>query len=147
MENLKPPVGSIKKKKIIGRGPGSGRGKTSTKGQKGQKSRKGARIRIGFEGGQTPLHRRLPKRGFCNKIFTDVYKELNVFLLNKFNEGSTIDKKEFINMGILNSEKEKIKILGNGDLKKKLEVHADKFTKQAQQKIESAGGKVVVVNK
>jgi large subunit ribosomal protein L15 len=145
MENLKPPVGSVKKRKRVGRGPGSGMGKTATKGNKGQKARKGAKIRLGFEGGQTPLHRRIPKRGFNNKIFTKEYAEINVVLLNKFEDGAVLKKEDFVKMDFIKKVDQKVKILGNGELKKKIEIHADKFSESAKKKIESAGGKAVVI--
>lgn len=147
MENLKPAIGSVKKRKRIGRGPGSGMGKTSTRGHKGQKARKGGFIRIGFEGGQTPLYRRLPKRGFKNARFKKIFSEINVYVLNNFNDGSVVRVDDYIKAGIIKSNKIKVKILGNGELKKKLEVHADKFTKSAKDKIEKAGGKIITIEK
>ncbi len=147
MENLKPAIGSVKKRKRIGRGPGSGMGKTSTRGHKGQKARKGGFIRIGFEGGQTPLYRRLPKRGFKNSRFKKNFSEINVLLLNNFKDDSVIKIEDYIKAGIIDSNKIKVKILGNGELKKKLEVHADKFTKGAKEKIEKAGGKTIIIEK
>jgi len=145
MENLKPPVGAVKKRKIIGRGPGSGMGKTSTKGHKGQNARKGGGVRVGFEGGQTPLYRRLPKRGFKNFNFKKEYNEVNLFLLNKFENGSKITLDELDKIGLISSKKLGLKILGNGELKKKLEIHAEKFSKSAIEKIEKAGGKAIVI--
>lgn len=145
MENLKPPIGAVKKKKIIGRGPGSGMGKTSTRGHKGQKARKGGGVRPGFEGGQTPLYRRLPKRGFKNARFKKEYNEINVFMFNKFDDNSKITIEELNKLGLIN-KKLGLKILGNGDISKKLEIHANKFTKQAIEKIEKAGGKAVIID-
>ncbi len=145
MEALKPNKGAVKKTKRIGRGPGSGMGGTSTKGHKGQKARKGAKIRIGFEGGQTPLLRRLPKRGFNNKKFQDSSIEINVFMLNKFDNDSVIKIEEFKKKGLVDSDKVMVKILGNGELEKKLEVHANKFSKSAIEKIEKSGGKAVLI--
>ena len=145
MESLKPAIGSIKNKKRVGRGPGSGIGKTCTRGHKGQKSRKGGTIRLGFEGGQTPLYRRLPKKGFKNSKFARKYKEVNLFMLDTFKDGSVINIDDYIKHGMLNSKKGKIKILGSGELTKKLEVYADKFTKGAKEKIEKAGGKINII--
>lgn len=147
MEKLKPANGSVKNRKRVGRGPGSGMGKTSTRGHKGQKARKGGTIRLGFEGGQTPLYRRLPKRGFKNSKFSKEYKEINIFMLNNFKDGSVLNIEDYLKHKILNSKKDKIKILGNGNLTKKLEVYADKFTKGAKEKIEKAGGKIIIIKK
>lgn len=145
MENLKPPLRSIKKRQRVGRGPGSGCGKTCTRGHNGQKSRKGCSIRIGFEGGQTPLYRRLPKRGFKNSRFKKEFNIINLFMLNKFDDNSVINISEYENMGMLSSKKLKVKILGDGEIKKKLEVHADRFSNTAFSKIEKAGGKAVII--
>lgn len=147
MDKLKPPVGAVKKKKIKGRGIGSGRGKTSGKGTKGQNSRKGGGVKLGFEGGQTPLYRRLPKKGFKNSKFKIDFNEINVYSLNVFNEGLVVNREELKKKGLLSSEKLLIKILGDGELKKKLEVHADKFSKTAIIKIEKAGGKAILIGK
>jgi len=145
MENLKPALGAVKKKKRVGRGPGSKMGKTCTRGENGQKSRKGAKIRIGFEGGQTPLYRRLPKKGFKNARFKKVYKEINIYMLNDYDNGSVINIEDFIKIGLINSDRDKVKVLGNGELKKKLEIHANKFSNSAKKKIEDAGGKAVEI--
>jgi len=145
MEKIKPPAGSRKKKKRVGRGPGSGMGRTSSRGEKGQKARKGASIRLGFEGGQTPLYRRIPKKGFKNAKFKKDYNEINIFLLNKFDDGAVINFDIYKKIGIINSGNDLVKILGNGELKKKLEVHANKFSKIAKKKIEDAGGKAVEI--
>jgi large subunit ribosomal protein L15 len=145
MEKLKPAIGSIKNKKRVGRGPSSGIGKTCARGHKGQKSRKGGTIRLGFEGGQTPLYRRLPKRGFKNSRFVKEYKEINLFMLNSFKDGSVINLDDYIEHKLLDSKNTRIKILGNGDLNKKLEVYANKFTKGAKEKIEKAGGKTIII--
>lgn len=148
MEALKPAVGAVKKRKIIGRGPASGHGKTATKGHKGQNARKGGGVRIGFEGGQTPLYRRIPKRGFKNAEFKKEYNEVNLFLLeNKFKDGAKVTLEEFEKLGLINSKSSLVKILGNGEIKKKLEVHAHKFSKQAIAKIEKAGGKAVIIER
>ena len=145
MDYIKPPKGAVRERKKVGRGMGSGHGKTSTKGHKGQKARSGGGVRIGFEGGQTPLLRRIPKRGFNNKKFGIQFNEINVDLLNKFNNGDVIKIEEFKSINKLKFPK--IKILGNGKLEKKLEIHADKFSKSAVEKIEKAGGKAVIIEK
>ena len=145
MEALKPNKGAVKKTKRIGRGPGSGMGGTSTKGHKGQKARKGAKIRLGFEGGQTPLIRRLPKRGFNNKKFQDEIVEINIFMLNKFEDGSVVNIESLKRQGLIDSNKDLVKILSNGKLEKKLEIHAHKFSKAAIEKIEKSGGKAVLI--
>ena len=122
----------------VGRGPGSGNGKTSGRGQKGQKSRSGGGVRLGFEGGQTPLARRLPKRGFTN-FNRKEYAIVNVETLNAFEDGATV------NAGVIKKELSGLKVLGNGELTKKLTVQAVKFSKSAQEAIEKAGGKVEVL--
>jgi len=136
---LKPKKGSRHAKKRVGRGPGSGHGKTSGRGEKGQKSRSGYKSKLGFEGGQMPLHRRLPKRGFTN-IFKEVFAVLNLSDLDQFDAGSTVDATVFRGAGLVKGAKKKIKVLGNGDITKKLTVHADAFSKTAREKIEAAGG-------
>jgi large subunit ribosomal protein L15 len=146
MKTIKPAIGSVKKKKRIGRGPGSGMGKTSTKGHKGQKARKGSSIRTGFEGGQTPLYRRLPKRGFKNFLFKNNYNEINLYLLNNFEDNTVINYEVLKEKGLINKNLKKIKILGNGELNKKLEVHANFLSENAKKKIESAGGKVIIIS-
>lgn len=147
IELLKPPRNSVKKRNRVGRGPGSGNGKTSGKGHRGQNSRKGGGVRLGFEGGQTPLYRRLPKRGFKNFYFKKNYNEINVYVLNQFENGAVVNKEALDKIGLIPLSRNGVKILGNGDLKKKLEVHADVFSKSAIEKIEKAGGKVVQLNK
>ena len=138
--NLKNSPGAFKLKKKIGRGPGSGHGKTSTKGHKGQKARTGGRIRPGFEGGQMPLHRRLPKRGFTNP-FKKYYTVVNVAALNIMKDGDTVTVELLEEKNIIKNVKDGIKVLGTGDLKKKLTVVADKFSASAKKKIEGLGGK------
>lgn len=145
MENLRPPVGAVKRKKIVGRGPGSGKGKTSGRGMNGQNSRSGGGVRPGFEGGQTPLLRRLPKRGFKNSLFTIAYNVINVQQLQDFDNGSVIDIAKFNDNHMIKKAKLGVKILGYGDLSKKLEVHAHAFSQSAIEKIEKAGGKAVVI--
>ena len=129
----------------VGRGPGSGNGKTSGRGQKGQKSRSGGGVRVGFEGGQMPLARRLPKRGFKNP-FRKIYTEVNVELLNRFENGTEITAELLKSTGAISKiEKDGVKILGEGTLEKAVTVKAAKFTASAQEKIEKAGGKAELV--
>ena len=145
LHELAPAVGSTKEVKRIGRGHGSGNGKTAGKGHKGQKARSGGSIRPGFEGGQMPLQRRMPKRGF-NNIFAKEFATVNVSELEKrFEDGAVVDAQALIESGAIKSAKDGIKILGNGELSKKLTVKAAKFTAGAQEKIEKAGGKAEVM--
>lgn len=144
LQDLVCPEGSKKASKRIGRGHGSGQGKTAGKGHKGQKARSGGGVRPGFEGGQMPLQRRIPKRGFKN-IFAKKVISINVEELEKFGEGSVVDANELINMGLIKRDFDKIKILGNGNLTKNLTVKAQMFSKSAIEKIESAGGKAEVI--
>ena len=139
LNNLKPKKGSRKPRKRVGRGPGSGNGKTAGRGEKGQKSRSGFSRMLGFEGGQMPLHRRLPKRGFTN-IFKKEFDILNLADLDRFEEGSTVDVAALRHAGVIKGRQRKLKVLGNGTISKKLTVHADKFSKSAREKIEAAGG-------
>jgi large subunit ribosomal protein L15 len=141
LHELKPAAGSRRPRKRVGRGPGSGKGKTAGRGHKGQKSRSGYRRRFSFEGGQMPLARRVPKRGFTN-IFRKVYRTVNVERLNAFESGSVIDVDALLQAGLLRKGTSDVKILGNGDLDVALTVQAHKFTRAAAQKIEAAGGKV-----
>lgn len=141
---LSPAPGSKQKPKRIGRGHGSGWGKTAGKGHKGQKARSGGGVRPGFEGGQMPLQRRVPKRGF-NNIFAKKIVSINVASLNRFDDGSTVDAKSLIEAGIIKKEYDGIKILSNGNLTKKLNVKANAFSESARQKIENAGGKAEVI--
>ena len=134
-----------KKRKRVGRGPGSGNGKTSGKGHKGQNARSGGGVRPGFEGGQLPLFRRLSKRGFNNYNFRTVYATVNVGDLNIFEEGTTITKELLIEAGLVKKELDGIKVLGNGELTKKLTVKADKFSSTAKAKIENVGGTTEVI--
>lgn len=145
LHELQPAEGSVKDVKRIGRGHGSGSGKTAGKGHKGQKARSGGSIRPGFEGGQMPLQRRIPKRGF-NNIFAKEFAEVNVSVLNdRFEDGATVDAEALIASGAIKDAKDGIKVLGNGDITKKLTVKAAKFTASAQEKIEKAGGKAEVM--
>ena len=145
LHELQPAAGSKKARTRVGRGLGSGLGKTSGRGQKGQNSRSGGGVRSGFEGGQMPLYRRLPKRGF-NNVFAKQYAEVNVAQLNRFEDGATVDPVALIEAGILKNVRDGIRILGNGTLKtKNLTVIANGFTKSAEEKITAAGGKVEVI--
>lgn len=144
LHELKPAEGSRKPRRRVGRGIGSGMGKTSTRGTKGQFSRTGGGTRPGFEGGQMPLYRRLPKRGFKN-TFAKKYAEVNVEQLNCFDNGAVVDPVALIEAGILKNVLDGVRVLGNGELTKSLTVQAQGFTKSAQQKIEAAGGKAEVI--
>ena len=132
-------------RKRVGRGPGSGTGKTSGKGHKGQNARSGGGVRPGFEGGQLPLFRRLSKRGFNNYNFRTVYATVNVGDLERFEEGTTVTKELLIEAGLVKKELDGIKVLGNGELTKKLTVKADKFSSTAKTKIENVGGTTEVI--
>ena len=144
LHELKPAQGARKDKTRLGRGTGSGCGKTSGRGHKGQKSRSGGGVRLGFEGGQMPIYRRLPKRGFKN-IWRKEYAEVNVETLNLFDDDTTVDAVALVEAGILKNVLDGVRILGDGELKKKLNVKAQGFTKTAIQKIESVGGTAEVV--
>lgn len=142
LNNLSPAPGAKTAKRRVGRGIGSGMGKTSTRGHKGQWARSGGGVRPGFEGGQMPLIRRLPKYGFDN-AFKKVYSIVNVSQLQDFNDGDVVDAQTLLDKGIIRKlEKYGVKILGDGELTKKLTVRANKFTKTAKEKIEKAGGVV-----
>ena len=143
LHDLKPAVGATTAPKRLGRGTGSGLGKTSGKGHKGAKARSGGGKRPGFEGGQMPLTMRLPKRGFTNKWRVE-YATVNVDRLNIFEDGEVVSPVELIQAGILKNVQDGVKILGNGEITKKLTVQANKFSETAKQKIEAAGGKVEV---
>lgn len=134
-----------KKIKRVGRGPGSGMGKTSTRGEKGQKARSGSSIKPWFEGGQSPLYRRIPKRGFNNAKFRTEYAIININDLNKFNDGDVVTPELLKEKGIVKKELSGIKVLGNGTLEKKLTVRASRFSVSAVKKIESAGGVAEVI--
>ncbi|HEX6976646.1 MAG TPA: 50S ribosomal protein L15 [Vicinamibacterales bacterium] len=139
LSNLKPKKGARHAKKRVGRGPGSGHGKTSARGEKGQKSRSGFSRTLGFEGGQMPLHRRLPKRGFTN-IFKKEYAVVNLSDLERFDNGATVDEAALRQAGLVKGRNDGIKVLGNGKLSKKLTVSATKFSETAKKQIEAAGG-------
>jgi large subunit ribosomal protein L15 len=144
LSNLKPPRGSRHRKVRVGRGMGSKMGKTSGAGNKGQQSRRGYSRRPGFEGGQMPLHRRLPKRGFTAPDST-TYAVVNVDMLNAFEAGETISPDLLFSLGVLRVKREGVKVLGNGELKVALTVQAHAFSKSAEEKITAAGGKVEVI--
>ena len=144
LHELKPAEGSRKVRNRVGRGTSSGNGKTSGRGQKGQKARSGVGLRPGFEGGQTPLFMRLPKRGFTN--FTRVeYSIVNLDQLNRFEDGTEVTPELLVETGLVRKELDGIKILGNGSLEKKLTVKANKFSASAVKAIEAAGGKTEVI--
>ena len=144
LHELSPAPGSTKEVKRIGRGHGSGNGKTAGKGHKGQNARSGGGVRIGFEGGQMPLTRRIPKRGF-NNIFAKEYAIVNVSDLNKFTEGTVVDAELLKAAGLIKKTCDGVKVLGDGELTTKLTVKAAQFTKSAVEKIEKAGGKAEVM--
>ena len=144
LHELSPAPGSVKDVKRIGRGHGSGNGKTAGKGHKGQKARAGRGIRAGFEGGQMPLHRRIPKRGF-NTIFATPYVAINVAALNRFEDGAVVNTEALLNAGIINKAPYGVKILGNGNIEKKLTVQVAAYSESAKAKIEAAGGKAEVI--
>ena len=144
LHELSPVAGATQVGKRKGRGHGSGNGKTGGRGHKGQKARSGGKVRVGFEGGQMPLVRRIPKRGF-NNIFAKPMTAVNVIALNKFEDGATVDAAALIEAGIIPECPNGLKVLGNGDLTKKVTVKAAAFSESAKEKIEQAGGKAEVV--
>ena len=144
LSELKPPEGSRKKRKRVGRGTGSGHGKTSCRGSKGQNSRSGGRVKPGFEGGQMPLSRRLPKRGFCN-IFRKKIVIVSIEQLKRFPEGAVIDSDTLINSGIIKKKGDGIKVLGKGSIDYPLSLKIDRISRGAKEKIEAAGGTVEVI--
>jgi large subunit ribosomal protein L15 len=144
LHELKPAEGSRKETKRLGRGIGSGQGKTAGKGHKGQNARSGGGVRLGFEGGQTPLYRRLPKRGFTN-ISRKEYAIVNLDTLNRFVDGTEVTPELLIETGVVSNEKAGIKILAKGTLEKKLTVKAHKFSSAAKEAIEAAGGNTEVI--
>ena len=145
LHELEKNIGATHKKKRVGRGPGSGLGKTSGRGQKGQKARSGGSINPVFEGGQLPLFRRLPKRGFSNAPFKIEYATINVSDLDKFEDGAVVTPELLKEMGILKQQLDGVKVLGNGELTKKITVKANRFSKTAVEKIEKMGGKAEVI--
>ena len=145
LHELEKNIGATHAKKRVGHGPGSGTGKTSGKGEKGQNARSGGGVRPGFEGGQLPLFRRLSKRGFNNYNFRTVYSTVNVSDLNRFEDGTVVDLALLKEAGLIKKELDGVKVLGNGDLTKKLTVKANNFSKTAKEKIENIGGKTEVI--
>ena len=145
LHELEKNIGAKQVKKRVGRGPGSGLGKTCGKGQKGQKSRSGGSINPVFEGGQLPLYRRLPKRGFSNHLFKTEYAVINVEDLNKFDNGTVVTPALLKELGIIKKQLKGIKVLGNGKLEKKLTIQANKFTASALEKIKESGSKAEVI--
>ena len=144
LSNLKPAKGSVRRRKRIGRGQGSGHGGTSTRGHKGQQSRSGYSRKIGFEGGQMPLQRRLPKRGFTN-IFKKEYALINLNVLSRFDPETILDLEALKKAGLVKRAKDRVKILGDGEISNPLVVKVNKVSKTARAKIEAAGGKVEIL--
>jgi len=144
LHELSPAPGSVREVKRIGRGHGSGQGKTAGKGHKGQKARAGRGMRPGFEGGQMPLQRRIPKRGFVN-IFATNYAIVNIAALNKFEDGAVVDTQALKDAGLVKDSKDGVKVLANGELTKKLTVKVAAYSESAKAKIEAAGGKAEVI--
>ncbi|MGI6452878.1 MAG: 50S ribosomal protein L15 [Syntrophomonadaceae bacterium] len=144
LHELKSPPGATKRVKRVGRGTGSGHGKTSTRGHKGQKARSGGGVRPGFEGGQMPLQRRIPKRGFTN-IFKKEYAIVNVKDLNIFEDGTLITPEVLKQAGLIKKVQDGVKVLGSGDLERRLELRVHKITKQAEEKVTAKGGRVEVI--
>ena len=145
LHELSKVEGSTHRRKVVGRGPGSGHGKTSTRGEKGQKARSGGGVHIWFEGGQTPLYKRLPRRGFSNARFAKRYAIINVSDLNRFKDGDVVTPELLKEAGLVKKELNGIKVLGNGKLVKKLTVKANLFTNSAITKIEELGGTTEVI--
>lgn len=144
LHELKAPAGSSRDRKRRGRGTATGQGKTGGRGMNGQKSRSGGGVRLGFEGGQMPLYRRIPKRGFTN-VWAKEYAEVNVEMLNAFEAGTVVTEEMLKEAGIISKIKDGVKVLGRGELNTSLTVQAHKFSKSAVEKIESAGGKAEVI--
>lgn len=145
LHELEKNIGATHRRKRVGRGPGSGLGKTSGTGHKGQKSRSGVSIPATFEGGQLPLYRRLPKRGFSNSKFKTEYAVINVSDLNVFEDGTVVSPALLRETGMVKNQLDGIKVLGNGTLEKKLTIQANKFSKSAVEKIEASGSKIEVI--
>lgn len=140
---IRKPKGATKRKKIIGRGAGSGHGSTSGRGDKGQNARAGGGVRLGFEGGQMPLYRRIARRGFSNYAFKKKYSTVKLPALNAYADGSTVNRESLLAKGLIRRKSWPVKILGGGELTKKLEIQVEKVTAGARAKIEAAGGKLV----
>ena len=147
LENLKPARGAVRNRKRVGRGPGSGLGKTAGRGEKGQKSRSGFARKPGFEGGQMPLHRRVPKRGFTNARFKKEFAEVNLGRLEVFEVGSIVTPEVLLKRGVIRHVKDGLKILADGKLTKSLTVRAHKFSAKAQERITGLGGKAEVLER
>ena len=145
LHELEKNIGATQRRKIVGRGPGSGLGKTSGKGHKGQNARSGGGVNPVFEGGQLPLYRRLPKRGFSNYVFKTRYATINISDLNRFEDNTLVTPALLKEVGLVKKEMNGIKVLGNGELTKKLTVKANKFSDVAKKKIENVGGKTEVI--
>ena len=145
LHELNKAFGSTHRRKVVGRGPGSGHGKTSGRGEKGQKARSGGGVRPGFEGGQLPLFRRLPKRGFSNAPFKVRYATINLSDLNRFEDGALVTPEILKEIGLVKNQLDGIKVLGNGTLEKKVNVKAHKFSSVAKEQIEKMGGKAEVI--
>jgi len=144
LHELSPAQGSAKQAWRVGRGPGSGNGKTAGKGHKGQNARSGGGVRPGFEGGQIPLYRRLPKRGF-NNVFAVTYSIVNVDAFNAFEDGAVVDAQALVDAGVIKKVNDGLKVLGRGEITKKITVKAAKVSESAKAKIEAAGGTVEVI--
>ena len=144
LNELSPPKGSRKPPKRLGRGVGSGKGKTAGRGTKGQNSRSGGGVRPGFEGGQMPIHRRLPKRGFTN-IFRKDFAVINIRDLSRFESGSTVDEVALVREGLVKGKRDGIKLLGQGEIKYPLKIRINKISKAAREKITAAGGEIEVL--
>ena len=145
LHNLKPAKGSVRNRKRVGRGPGSGLGKTAGRGEKGQKSRSGFARKPGFEGGQMPLHRRVPKRGFTNSPFRKEYACINLGRLEVFEAGTIVTPELLVRQGLLRKLRDGVKVLADGELTKALTVHAHRFSGKAQEKIAALGGKAETI--
>ena len=145
LNELQRNIGATHAKKRVGRGPASGLGKTSGRGQKGQKARSGVSIKAVFEGGQLPLYRRIPKRGFTNAKFKTIYATINVSELNRFEDGTTVTPALLKDTGLVKKQYDGVKVLGNGKLEKKLTIQANKFSASALEKIKEAGSKAEVI--
>jgi large subunit ribosomal protein L15 len=144
LNELSPPKGSRKPPKRLGRGVGSGKGKTAGRGTKGQNSRSGGGVRPGFEGGQMPIHRRLPKRGFTN-IFRKDFAVINIRDLSRFESGSTVDEVALVREGLVKGKRDGIKLLGQGEIKYPLKIRVNKISKAAREKVAAAGGEIEVL--
>jgi large subunit ribosomal protein L15 len=147
LHNLKPARGSVHNRRRVGRGPASGTGKTAGRGEKGQKSRSGHSRKVGFEGGQMPLHRRVPKRGFTNQPFRKSFAEVNLGRLEVFDEGTIVTPEVLVKWGIVKKVRDGVKILGKGELTKALTVHAHRFSSRARDRITGVGGKAEVLER